>query len=76
MDKSSLTDDSLDEVPQNRSGGENPEGDADQSVPPGRARPKVTRKYKGGRQGQGGVPNPDDAHDDRSAGSFRGTDRS
>lgn len=37
MDKSSLTDDSLDEVPLNRSGGENPEGGADQGVPPGRA---------------------------------------
>ena len=29
-------------------------------------------KYRGGRQGQGGVPNPDDADDDKSAGSFRG----
>ncbi len=29
--------------------------------------------YKGGRQGQGGVPNPDDYDDDESAGSFRGT---
>lgn len=35
MDKSSLTDDSLDEKPLNRSGGENPEGDASQGVPPG-----------------------------------------
>ena len=30
-------------------------------------------KYRGGRQGQGGVPNPDDADDRESAGSFRGT---
>ena len=37
MDKSSLSDDSLDEKPVNRSGGENPEGDADQGLPPGEA---------------------------------------
>ena len=30
-------------------------------------------KYRGGRQGQGGVPNPDDVDDDKSAGSFRRT---
>ena len=30
-------------------------------------------KYKGGRQGTGGVPNPDDQDDRESAGSFRGT---
>ncbi len=30
-------------------------------------------KYKGGRQGTGGVPNPDDVDDSESAGSFRGT---
>jgi hypothetical protein len=30
-------------------------------------------KYKGGRQGTGGVPNPDDPDDLESAGSFRGT---
>ena len=29
-------------------------------------------KYRGGQQGQGGVPNPDDA-DDNSPGSFRGS---
>jgi hypothetical protein len=28
-------------------------------------------EYRGGRQGQGGIPNPDDADDDASAGSFR-----
>jgi hypothetical protein len=28
--------------------------------------------YRGGRQGQGGVPNPDDV-DDNSPGSFRGS---
>ena len=32
-------------------------------------------EYRGGRQGQGGVPNPDDVDDDKSAGSFRGTDQ-
>ena len=30
--------------------------------------------YKGGRQETGGVPNPDDADDDTSAGSFRRKD--
>jgi translation initiation factor IF-2 len=30
-------------------------------------------EYKGGRQGTGGVPNPDDQDDLDSAGSFRGT---
>src|SRR5687767_13384282 len=30
-------------------------------------------EFKGGRQGQGGVPNPDDPDDHDSAGSFRGT---
>ena len=30
-------------------------------------------KYKGGRQGMGGIPNPDDPDDNGSAGSFRGT---
>jgi len=30
-------------------------------------------EYKGGRQGTGGVPNPDDQDDLESAGSFRGT---
>jgi hypothetical protein len=30
-------------------------------------------EYRGGRQGQGGVPNPDDVDDDKSAVSFRGT---
>ena len=30
-------------------------------------------EYKGGRQGTGGIPNPDDADDGESAGSFRGT---
>lgn len=30
-------------------------------------------EYKGGRQGQSGVPNPDDVDDGESAGSFRGT---
>jgi hypothetical protein len=30
-------------------------------------------EYKGGRQGQGGVPNPDDVDDDKSTGSFRRT---
>jgi hypothetical protein len=30
-------------------------------------------EYKGGRQAQGGVPNPDDPNDHESAGSFRGT---
>jgi hypothetical protein len=30
-------------------------------------------EYKGGRQGSGGVPNPDDPDDVESAGSFRGT---
>lgn len=33
------------------------------------------RPYRGGRQGQGGVPNPDDVDDDSSAGSFRGSDQ-
>lgn len=28
-------------------------------------------KYKGGRQGTGGIPNPDDQDDHQSAGSFR-----
>lgn len=32
-------------------------------------------RYKGGRQGTGGIPNPDDAADHDSAGSFRGTSR-
>ena len=30
-------------------------------------------EFKGGRQGQGGIPNPDDPDDHDSAGSFRGT---
>ena len=30
-------------------------------------------EFKGGRQGQGSVPNPDDPDDHDSAGSFRGT---
>ena len=30
-------------------------------------------EFKGGRQGQGNVPNPDDPDDHDSAGSFRGT---
>ena len=30
-------------------------------------------EYKGGRQGTGGIPNPDDQDDGDSAGSFRGT---
>jgi len=30
-------------------------------------------KYKGGGQSTGGIPNPDDADDGDSAGSFRGT---
>ena len=30
-------------------------------------------KNKGGRQGMGGIPNPDDPDDIDSAGSFRGT---
>ncbi len=30
-------------------------------------------EYKGGRQGTGGIPNPDDRDDRESAGSFRGT---
>jgi hypothetical protein len=34
---------------------------------------KVKRRYKGGRQTQGGIPNPDDADDLESAGSFQGT---
>ena len=56
MDKSSLTDDSLDEVPVNRSGGENPEGDAHQGVPPGVAKPSGNKKsHSGGQQGQGGA---------------------
>jgi hypothetical protein len=33
------------------------------------------RPYRGGQQGQGGVPNPDDVDDDSSAGSFRGSDQ-
>ena len=47
--------------------------------PGGQGQPSTSRpgtsdnyKYRGGRQGQGGVPNPDDADDDKSAGSFRG----
>jgi hypothetical protein len=55
MDKSSLTDDSLDEVPLNRSGGENPEGDAHQGVPPGVAKPSGKKSHNGGQQGQGGA---------------------
>jgi hypothetical protein len=51
MDKSSLTDDSLDEVPQNRGGGENPEGDADQGVPPGPARRKGGAPHETGAPG-------------------------
>ena len=36
---------------------------------------KGQRRYtfKGGRQGQGGIPNPDDPDDHKSAGTFRGT---
>jgi hypothetical protein len=30
-------------------------------------------QYKGGRQSTGGIPNPDDPDDRKSAGSFRGT---
>jgi hypothetical protein len=30
-------------------------------------------EYKGGRQSTGGIPNPDDQDDDKSASSFRGT---
>ena len=30
-------------------------------------------EYKGGRQSTGGIPNPDDPDDSKSAGSFRGT---
>ena len=31
-------------------------------------------EYKGGRQSTGGIPNPDDPDDSKSAGSFRGTE--
>jgi hypothetical protein len=36
-------------------------------------RRRVKHRYKGGRQTQGGIPNPDDPDDQESAGSFRGT---
>jgi hypothetical protein len=62
----------LNEEPINRSGGENPEGDEHQGVPPGRG--KAKKPYKGGRQTQGGVPNPDDVDDKDSPGGFRGLD--
>jgi hypothetical protein len=39
----------------------------------GRATSAASYKYKGGRQGTGGIPNPDDRDDRESAGSFRGT---
>lgn len=38
-----------------------------------RAKAQEGYKYKGGRQGTGGIPNPDDPDDRDSAGSFRGT---
>jgi hypothetical protein len=50
-------------------GGQDERGRQDQGGKGG-ARPK---KYQGGRQGQGSVPNPDDVDDDKSAGSFRRT---
>ena len=40
---------------------------------PNEGRGMASQKYKGGRQGQGGIPNPDDKDDFESAGSFRGT---
>jgi hypothetical protein len=46
--------------------------DGPQEVEAGRQR-RVKHRYKGGRQTQGGIPNPDDADDRDSAGSFRGT---
>jgi hypothetical protein len=54
MDKSSLSDDSLDEKPVNRSGGENPEGDADQGLPPGEAERRREDSSKGERGARGG----------------------
>ena len=42
-------------------------------VPNESQRAEGAYKYKGGRQGTGGVPNPDDQDDRESAGSFRGT---
>ena len=45
------------------------EGRQDQGLRTG----KGDYEYKGGRQGTGGIPNPDDQDDRESAGSFRGT---
>jgi hypothetical protein len=39
----------------------------------GRRAGSTSYRYKGGRQGTGGIPNPDDRDDRDSAGSFRGT---
>lgn len=61
-------------------GGQQPDGREGQggSQKPGRPTPSGVPnegryEYKGGRQGSGGVPNPDDEDDQESAGSFRGT---
>ena len=39
----------------------------------GRGTGATSYNYKGGRQGTGGIPNPDDRDDLESTGSFRGT---
>ncbi len=56
-------------VPNEGRGSENQHGAQDQGVRTG----KGDYEYKGGRQGTGGIPNPDDRDDSDSAGSFRGT---
>ena len=60
----------IERTDQNQQGGQGP-GSKPQQDPSGV--PNEGREYRGGRQGQGGVPNPDDADDRDSAVSFRGT---
>jgi hypothetical protein len=56
-------------VPNEGRGTENQHRRQDQGARTG----KGDYEYKGGRQGTGGIPNPDDQDDGDSAGSFRGT---
>lgn len=55
-------------VPNEGRGSKDQHGNLDQGARTGQG----DYEYKGGRQGTGGIPNPDDEDDNESAGSFRG----
>jgi len=56
-------------VPNEGRGTEDHHGNLDQGARTGQG----DYEYKGGRQGTGGIPSPDDSDDQESASSFRGT---